>query len=127
MKGILVMLFGQRQEQRQAVQKQEFVELHQHASDSVEAQDAYHGYLFEQGLMCSNVYLPDELAQAKLDAILALPTSGVEKDALLSALDVAVQNNHPAGIGAEVINQIHAAQYAVLVDDEWREMCKGGG
>lgn len=88
-----------------------FVGLYIASSDSIEAQDALIAYYRKIGLIGGNYVIDDDEARRAFDDIVTDQSlSNIEKDAYLSALDVAVLNHHPHGMAAEILNEIHAAQ-----------------
>lgn len=133
MKGIWKMLMGDSSAPKQAAStaaplRTKFMELYERSADCVCAQDALVGFYEETAMIGGGYSISDDEARRTFENILSDESLNArEKDAYLSALDVAVQNHHTAGMGADVVNQIHAAQYELLVDDEWKAMCKNGG
>lgn len=113
--GFLQIIFGARHYERKTMDTTVFAVLHEQASDSIQAQNAYYDYLSEHGLTASGCYsMTDDEARGKMNSIMELPASNAEKDALLSALDVEIQNHSERGIASPVIFEVLAAQYVLI-------------
>lgn len=96
--------------------KKKFMDLFQHSSDSTEAQDELVLFYEETALIGGGYSISDDEARQTFDSIVADEAlSAGEKDAYLSALDVAVQNHHDAGMAAEIMNEIHAMQGELIL------------
>jgi hypothetical protein len=94
-----------------------FLALYEHSNDSVQAQDALMAFYRKVGLIDGNYEITDEEARTTFGSIVEdQRLSNMEKDAYLSALDVAVQNHHPHGMAADILNEIQAAQYELIAE-----------
>lgn len=92
-----------------------FVDLYEHANDSIAAQDALMDFYRKVGLLCSGWELTDDEAWEIFDGIRTAEIDDRAKDAYLSALEVAVQNHHPQGLAALILGTIHAEQGMIVL------------
>lgn len=67
------------------------------------------------GVLCSNWTLTDDDAWEAFDGIRTAEIPDLVKDAYLSALDVAIQNHHPRGLAAPLLNTIRAEQSLLVL------------
>lgn len=92
-----------------------FVGLYLASSDSIPAQDALMAFYRDMGLIGGNYEITDTEAQDTFnDIVNDQRLSNIEKDAYLSALDVAVQNHHARGMAADILTDILDMQYQLL-------------
>ena len=85
--------------------KKRFLRLFQQATDSVDAQDALIKMYEETAMIGGGYALSDAEARSTFENILGdAALSNDDKVAYLAALDVAIQNHHPAGMAAEIIS-----------------------
>jgi len=88
-----------------------FMGLYEHASDSIEAQDELIAFYKSMAMIGGGYSISDADARQTFENIMKDESlCAHKKDAYLSALDVMVQNHHPAGMAAGIMNEIHAAQ-----------------
>jgi len=99
--------------------KNRFLEHFQKSSESLAAQDALIEFYEETAMIGGGYTLSDAEVRATFENITNDDKlSSVEKDAYLSALDVAVQNHHPAGMAADILTEIHAAQSEYVLNGD---------